>query len=158
MFDLFTKELAVRLLGDTSIVPLSERFMFTLVWNTGSAGGVSLGPLTTQINVIVTILALFLVSSVVRPLALISPSTIKSLALVAGGASGNLASMLAGPPGVADFIGIRLSSETTIVANVADLCLWTGALLLMPAIVMLVRMVRQQHNHDEPQIRNPCMP
>lgn len=146
--DLLTKELAVRVLGPDGLVPLSERFMLMLVWNTGSAGGVSLGPLTTQINVVVTVIALALVSLVVRPLAMVSPSAIRSLALIAGGASGNLLSMVAGPEGVADFIGIRLSAQTTIVANIADFCLWTGAILLMPTVVMLIRLLRQDRSQE----------
>lgn len=49
-----------------------------------------------------------------------------------------------GPPGVADFIGIRLTKDTTIVANVADFALWTGALLLAPVAMTLVRLVREE--------------
>ena len=77
-------------------------------------------------------------------LAAIDRRAIPALGLVTGGAIGNLASMMAGPPGVADFIGIRLSADTTMVANVADFALWSGALLLVPVALKLVRLVRAE--------------
>jgi lipoprotein signal peptidase len=142
--DLCTKEVAVRSLGEHGFVSLTDRFALMLVWNTGSAGGVSIGPFTTELNVLMTLLAMGLVFTVVRPMAAIDPRATLPLALVSGGAAGNLLSMLWGPSGVADFIGIRLTKDTTIVANVADFALWTGALLLAPVVLTLVRMVRAE--------------
>ncbi|BAH40059.1 MAG TPA: hypothetical protein DGD08_12085 [Gemmatimonas aurantiaca] len=142
--DLCTKEAAVRSLGEYGFVSLTDRFALMLVWNTGSAGGISIGPFTTELNVIITLLAMGLVLSVVRPMAAVDPRATLPLALVSGGAAGNLLSMLWGPPGVADFIGIRLTKDTTIVANVADFALWTGALLLAPVAMTLVRLVREE--------------
>ena len=142
--DLGTKELAVRTLGDYGVVQLTDRFSLMLVWNTASAGGVSVGPFTTELNVLITLLAMGLVYTVVRPMAAIDARAIVPLALVSGGAAGNLLSMLWGPAGVADFIGIRLTQHTTIVANVADFALWTGAMLLAPVVMTLVRMVREE--------------
>ncbi len=146
LVDLATKDFAVRFLGPHGIERLSDRFSLMLVWNTGSAGGLSIGPFTTQINVLVTLLALGLVYSVVRPMAVVDARAVLPLGLVSGGALGNLLSMLAGPPGVADFLGIRITRETTIVANVADLSLWSGALLLAPVALTLVRLVRAERH------------
>ncbi len=140
--DLATKEVAEHLLGEHGVVQLSGRLVLTLVWNMGSAGGVSIGPFTSQINIVVTLLALVLVITVVKPLAMVHPLATVSLGLVSGGATGNLLSMLAGPPGVADFIGIAVRPETTVVANVADFSLWTGASMLVPVGATLFRMVR----------------
>lgn len=144
LVDLATKWVAVRSLGEWGLYPLSERFWFTLVWNTGAAGGVSIGPFTWLINVIVTVAALYLVMTVVRPMAAVDPRATISLGLVSGGAFGNLFSIVAGPRGVADFIAIRLTEETTMVANVADLFLWAGALMLVPVGATLVRLVRAE--------------
>jgi hypothetical protein len=66
--------------------------------------------------------------------------------MVAGGAVGNLLSMLFGPEGVADFLAVQLSSETTIVANVADLALWAGAAMLAPVALLLMRMARAERS------------
>lgn len=144
MADLCTKEVAVRALGEYGFVSLTDRFALMLVWNTGSAGGISIGPLTTELNVLITLLAVGLVLTVVRPMTAIDARATLPLALVSGGAAGNLLSMLAGPSGVADFIGIRLTKDTTIVANVADFSLWLGALLLAPVAMTLVRLVREE--------------
>lgn len=142
--DLLTKEVAVRSLGEYGLYTLTERVSLTLVWNTGAAGGMSIGPFTWLINVVVTVLALGLVMSVVRPMAAVDPRSTMALGLVSGGALGNLASIVAGPIGVADFIAIRLTDDLTMVANVADLFLWVGALALAPVGVTLMRMVRAE--------------
>ncbi|MBL0939436.1 MAG: signal peptidase II [Gemmatimonadaceae bacterium] len=144
LIDLATKESAVRLLGTDGYVSLTDRLSLFLVWNTGVTGGVSVGPFTAQLNVIVTVLALWLVITVVRPMASVDPRAASALGLVTGGALGNLASILVGPPGVADFIGIRLSADATMVANVADFALWGGALMLAPVALTLVKLVRDE--------------
>lgn len=142
--DLATKELAVRGLSDHRFIPLTDRLALTLVWNTGAAGGVSFGPLTAPLSVFMTLLAIGLVLSVARSLAAIDSRATTSLALVTGGALGNLASILAGPAGVADFLAVHLWGNVTIVANVADLYLWSGALLLAPVAATLISRVREE--------------
>jgi lipoprotein signal peptidase len=132
VLDLMTKEAAVRLLGNTGFVTITDRLSFTLVWNTGTAGGLMLGPGTWLLNVLMTVLALGLVLSVVRPMAAVDPRA----------TMGNLLSMVAGPHGVADFIGVRLTEDTTMVANVADLFLWSGSLLLVPVGMTLYRLAK----------------
>lgn len=144
LVDLASKEAAVRALGENGLVTLTDRLSLVLVWNTGSAGGVSVGPFTWLINVVVTILAVGLVMSVVRQMSAIDSRATIALALVSGGAFGNLASMLAGPVGVADFIGIKLTEDTTMVANLADFFLWSGALLLVPVAFTLLRLARKE--------------
>ncbi len=144
LVDLATKWVAVRSLGEWGLYTISERFSFTLVWNTGAAGGLSVGPFTWLINVVVTLAALYLVATVVRPMAAVDPRATIALGLVSGGAFGNLFSIVAGPRGVADFIAVRLTEKTTMVANVADLFLWAGALLLIPVGATLVHLVRAE--------------
>lgn len=143
-FDLATKEVAVRALGSTGYVELTDRLALMLVWNTGSVGGSMVGALTWQLSAVMTVLAIGLVMSVVGPMAAFDRRAVPALGLVSGGAIGNLASMMAGPPGVADFIGIRLSCDLTMVANVADFALWGGAALLVPVALTLVRLVRAE--------------
>lgn len=142
--DLATKEVAVRSLGNDGLFMLTERLALTLVWNTGVAGGASLGPFTGVLNVVITVLALGLVVSVVRAMAAVDSRSILALGLVSGGALGNLSSLVAGPRGVADFLAVRLTDDLTIVANVADLFLWTGALALVPVALKLIRLARAE--------------
>lgn len=141
--DLLTKAIAVRSLGETGLVPLTERLSLTLVWNTGAAAGVSIGPYTWLLNVVVTVLALGLVITVVRAMASVDARAVVALGLVSGGALGNLASIVAGPRGVADFFAVRLTDDLTMVANVADLFLWAGALALAPVGATLLHMTRE---------------
>ena len=142
--DLATKAIAASLLGDGSVIGLTKRIGLMLVYNTGVTGGASLGPLTGAVNVITTSVAIAMVVWIVRPLAAVDPRATTALALVSGGALGNLASMLAGPSGVADFLAVRVAGTATIVMNVADLLLWGGALMLVPVVLTLIRAVRAQ--------------
>ena len=66
-----------------------------------------------------------------------------ALGIVTGGAIGNLGSMLAGPAGVADFLALHLS-DRSIIFNVADIALWTGASMLIPVVILLVRAIRAE--------------
>ncbi|MCA0374050.1 MAG: signal peptidase II [Gemmatimonadetes bacterium] len=135
--DLLTKELAERMLADHSVA-LGKHMALMLVWNLGAAGGVQLGPFTATLNVLVTVLAIGMVMVVVRPIAAIDRRAPLPLGLVTGGALGNLLSIVVGPEGVADFLAVPVSADTTIVVNVADLLLWSGSLLLVPVVVRLL--------------------
>jgi len=146
--DLLTKWIAVASLGQGSTVELMDRLSLMLVFNTGSAGGVMVGPYTWQLNVLVTLAALVLITVVAPSLIAVDRNARVSLGLVAGGALGNLASMLFGPAGVADFLALRLAGDTIIVMNVADLELWAGALLLLPVVLTLVRAIRAERAAD----------
>ena len=113
--DLLTKALATSVLGEGQVVAFTSRLGLMLVYNTGVTGGASLGPLTGLLNMLTTC-----------------------------GAIGNLASMLAGPEGVADFLAVRVARSATVVMNVADLLLWGGAFMLAPVVLTLLRAVRKQ--------------
>lgn len=142
--DWLTKFIVVSLYGEGGGVSLWDRFSVLVTYNLGSAGGVMVGPFTWHLNVLVTALALAMISSIVRQLTMVDQNAAKALGLVAGGAMGNMASMLFGPEGVADFFAIRLSADTTIVMNIADASLWIGALLLIPVVVRLVQAIRAE--------------
>ena len=142
--DLLTKAVATSLLGDGRVVSLTPRTALMLVYNTGAAGSVSLGAYTGALNVLATSVAIAMVLWIVRPLAAVDPRAVLALSLVTGGAFGNLASLLTGPAGVADFLAVQLGESTTVVMNAADLLLWSGALLLAPVVLRLVRAVRAE--------------
>ncbi|MEN9818368.1 MAG: hypothetical protein RLZ32_2248 [Gemmatimonadota bacterium] len=141
--DLATKQAATLLLvGPTSVVHVAERLSLLLVYNMGNAGGGSVGPYTWHVNVAITVLALALMAAVVTHLAAVDRRATWALGTVGGGALGNLASLLFGPPGVADFLGIHLPGGAMMVANVADLALWMGAAALLPVVWSIVRVLR----------------
>jgi signal peptidase II len=123
-------------------VDLGGRLSLMLVFNTGSAGGLMVGPYTGLLNVFVTLAAIVLIATVAKSLIAVDRRASLALGLVTGGAIGNLASMLVGPAGVADFIALRLSADQVVVLNVADLFLWFGAVALAPVVVTLLRAIR----------------
>lgn len=139
--DVGLKAVATYFLADGSIVPLTDRLALMLVYNTGGAGGVMIGPYTGVVNMLVTVAAIAMVLRIVTPLAEFDGRSSLALALVTGGALGNLASMLAGPKGVADFLAISVSEYSSIVINGADVLLWSGALLLIPVVAKLIAAV-----------------
>ncbi len=142
LLDWVTKALAVTFLTNHTQV-VTDRLALMIVFNTGGAGGMSWGPHTWLINVCVTAVAVLMISLVVTPLARVDRRALLALGLVAGGATGNLVSMVLGPEGVADFLAIRFS-DSAVVANLADLALWSGALLLIPVVRSLLMAIRAE--------------
>lgn len=144
MLDASSKLLAVKALAGSSF-PFGERFALMLVYNEGAVGGFSWGPYTWLINVCLTSVAVTMISFIVVHLAKIDRRASLSLGLVAGGAVGNLASMLQGGNGVPDFLALRFS-ESAVVCNVADLALWSGAILLVPVVSTLLQAIRVERD------------
>lgn len=142
MADLVTKQWAVTSLADRA-VPLVDWFSLFLVFNTGAAGGVSLGPYTWLINLAGTAATVAMVVAVVLPLARVDARAAAAMGMVAGGALGNLASLLGEARGVPDFLALRLT-DAYVVFNVADVGLWAGASLLIPVTMGLVRTIRAE--------------
>lgn len=149
--DLGTKYWAVSSLGERTIV-LSDWFSMMLVFNTGVAGGASIGPHTWLINVIGTLATVLLVISVVLPLARVDGRAAIAMGLIAGGASGNLASIIGEPRGVPDFLAQQVG-DSIIVYNVADVALWIGAAILIPITVGLVTVIKKDRQMNSQGIR-----
>jgi signal peptidase II len=144
IMDGLSKFLVVRAFGVGGGFTLSERLSIFVTFNQGSAGGIMVGPYTWHLNVLLTALALVLITGIVRQLAAVDARAAVALGLVAGGAIGNMCSMIWGPPGVADFFAIQLTPDSTMIMNVADLALWSGALMLLPVVGRLVKAIRAE--------------
>lgn len=128
---------ATKRLAETHLLPvhsprevLGDVVRFTLAYNPGAAFGMSVGPasrwLFTAVAVGMTALFLhwyFRADEGDRGFA-------TALALVAGGAIGNLLDRLRSPRGVVDFIDIGLGDVRFWTFNVADMALTVGAILL----------------------------
>ncbi len=142
MADLITKQWAVTSLADRAI-PLVDWFSLFLVFNTGAAGGVSLGPYTWLINLVGTAATVAMVVAVVLPLAKVDARASAAMGMVAGGALGNLASLLGEARGVPDFLALRIS-DAYVIFNIADVGLWAGAAVLVPVTLGLVRIIRAE--------------
>jgi len=103
---------------------------FTLVHNPGAAFGLNLGSYSRWIFMILTIVALVILGrlySATRPGDVVRAL---ALALVCGGAIGNLIDRVKSPYGVVDFIDIGLGDSRWPTFNIADMAVSLGAFLL----------------------------
>jgi signal peptidase II len=140
--DLATKAWAVHALAGRH-VHVAPGFSLRLVYNTASAGGVWIGEYTLAINALATLLAVLLTGVAVLPLARVDRLAPITLGLIAGGATGNLASLLGGPAGVADFLAFGYDGGAVIL-NMADVAVVAGLGLLLRSIARLGGAIRQQ--------------
>lgn len=131
--DCATKELAVDKLSPAHIPHpiVGDVVRFTLGYNPNAAMGLSLGE-HSRIGFAV-IAALMLVALVFyrRRISAQNPITTFALALIGGGATGNLIDRLRSARGVVDFIDVGLGNARFWTFNLADAGVFCGTVLLM---------------------------
>ncbi len=134
--DAFTKIMAVDRLMPSRLprTVLGETLRLTLVFNPGAAFGLHLGPWSRWIFTALTIGALVLLWELYRTTRAGDTVRTLALALVCGGALGNLIDRLKSGRGVVDFIDVGVGSMRWPTFNVADMAVSCGAVLL--AIVL----------------------
>ncbi|OYV73623.1 MAG: signal peptidase II, partial [Gemmatimonadetes bacterium 21-71-4] len=109
---------------------LGNAVRLTLVYNPGAAFGISFGVYSRWIFMGLTMVALLILA---RLYAQTRPGHVArtlALALVCGGALGNLVDRLRSGLGVVDFIDVGLRTARWPTFNVADMAVTVGALLL----------------------------
>jgi signal peptidase II len=102
----------------------------TLVYNRGAAFGLHVGPWSRWIFLALTIGALVILWQLYRQSPASDVPRILAIALVSGGAIGNLVDRVRGPQGVVDFLDIGFGDMRWPTFNVADMAVSTGAILL----------------------------
>ena len=131
--DIATKAIAVRAL-DVVRVPhdlIGQVVRFTLVYNPGAAFGLHVGEYSRWVFTVLTIGALLILGRLYITAPEGDRSRIAALALVCGGAIGNLIDRLRpGSRGVVDFIDIGFGDARWPTFNVADIAVSLGAFLL----------------------------
>lgn len=132
LVDAATKWLAV-----SNLIPqrmpheiLGDWIRFTLVRNPGAAFGLHVGPYSRWIFMVLTILALFILGRLYQATRSGEVMRVLSLALVCGGAVGNLVDRIRSDLGVVDFIDIGLGDARWPTFNIADMAVSIGAFLL----------------------------
>ena len=128
--DLAAKAVAARLWAAESF-RLTSFLSLSLVQNHDGAFGWSAGAYTWQLNLALTLAAVAFVIPVTRELSRIDPEAPVALGLILGGALGNLASLIAPPAGVGDFIALQVNPGHSVVLNVADLAAYAGLALIL---------------------------
>ena len=103
---------------------------FTLVYNPGAAFGLHVGQHSRYIFMVLTIVALFILGRLYHATRAGDAVRTFSLALVCGGALGNLIDRIVSQQGVIDFIDIGMGDSRWPTFNVADMAVSIGAFLL----------------------------
>jgi len=129
--DLITKSWALEALATERREILGGLVPLTLAFNKGAAFGIRLGEDSRWFFVPVTIVALGLLTVLLRQAAEKDFLRIVSISLVVSGAVGNLYDRVRWDRGVVDFIGpIDLGPWNFPIFNVADMAITCGAVLL----------------------------
>jgi signal peptidase II len=103
---------------------------FTLVYNPGAAFGLHVGQYSRWIFMVLTLVALVILARLYRGTRGGDITRTIALALVCGGAVGNLIDRIRSGAGVIDFIDVGLGDSRWPTFNVADVAVSTGAFLL----------------------------
>ena len=131
--DCATKELAVEKLSPAHIPHpiVGDVVRFTLAYNPRAAMGLSLGEHSRILFAVIA--ALMLVALVVyrRRIASQNGVTTIALALIGGGAAGNLLDRIRSSRGVVDFIDVGLGNARFWTFNLADAAVFCGTILLL---------------------------
>jgi signal peptidase II len=103
---------------------------FTLVYNPGAAFGLHVGEYSRWIFMVLTMIALAILGRLYLSTRGGDVMRTLSLALVCGGAVGNLIDRIRAERGVVDFIDIGLGDSRWPTFNIADMAVSLGAFLL----------------------------
>lgn len=132
VLDIVTKAIAVR-----SLVPqrvphevFGEAVRLTLVYNPGAAFGLNLGSQSRWIFTALTLVALVILWRLYRFTQRGDWLRVLALALVCGGAIGNLLDRLRSDLGVVDFLDVGMGTARWPTFNVADMAVSVGAIML----------------------------
>jgi signal peptidase II len=109
---------------------IGDWLRLTLVYNTGAAFGISLGPYSRWLFLALAIVALVILGRLYRQTPDHDRFRIASIGLVCAGAIGNVIDRIRHPMGVVDFIDIGIGMQRWPTFNVADMAVSIGAFML----------------------------
>lgn len=147
--DLVTKLIAEAQL--TRRMPLSvigEWVQLRLVYNQGAAFGIHVGEHSRWVFLVLALIALAVLGSMVRTARPGDRFRLLALALVCGGATGNLIDRLRSPMGVVDFVDVGVGAWRWPTFNVADSAITIGAIAL--AVSLWLEGRAQQQPREAP--------
>jgi len=109
---------------------IGEYVRLTYIYNPGAAFGIEIGPYSRQIFLVLSIVAL----TALFGMYWFTPPTdrvrLSAIALICGGAIGNLIDRIRSSRGVVDFIDVGVGTVRWPVFNVADMAVTIGAIIL----------------------------
>ena len=113
---------------------VSDLVRVTLTYNQGAAFSTQFGPYQRWVLIALAVAMLGAFALWYRPAARAGHVANAGLALVVGGAAGNLLDRLLSDRGVVDFLDVGVGTTRFFVCNVADAGLSVGAVLLLLAM------------------------
>jgi signal peptidase II len=129
--DRVTKVLVERHLHLHQVVEvIGEYVRLTYIFNPGAAFGIHLGPYSREIFLFLTILALVGMLWLYWFTPLHDRVRLLAIALICGGAVGNMLDRIKSASGVVDFLDVGVGTLRWPVFNVADMAVTTGAVIL----------------------------
>ena len=131
--DCATKELAVDKLSPAHIPHpiVGDVVRFTLAYNPHAAMGLSLGEHSRILFAVIAVLMLVGLVVYHRRISAQNGVTTLALALIGGGAGGNLLDRVRSSRGVVDFIDVGIGTARFWTFNVADAAVFCGTILLL---------------------------
>lgn len=131
VFDVSTKLLVQQhmyLYQQVDIV--GEYLRLTYIYNPGAAFGISVGPHSRQIFLVLSVVALGALVGMYWYTPLSDRVRLVAIALICGGAIGNLIDRVRSEAGVVDFLDVGVGDIRWPVFNIADIAVTTGAIIL----------------------------
>ena len=130
--DALTKAMAVASLAPMrdELTVVGDWVRWRLVYNPGAAFGLHAGAYSRALFTVLTLVALGILGRVYRSTRPGDGARLLAVALVTGGALGNLADRIRSARGVVDFIDVGVGDLRWPTFNVADIAVSVGALLL----------------------------
>jgi signal peptidase II len=130
VLDLVTKRMAVATLAHAPVPILGDWLTLRLVYNPGAAFGIHVGQYSRWVFMVLALVALLVLGSMVRVTGSHQWVRLTALALVCGGAVGNLLDRVRSSRGVVDFIDVWVGAFHWPTFNVADMAVTCGAITL----------------------------
>ncbi len=132
LIDVATKRFAVSELSPPYVPHdiIGDFLRFTLAFNAGGAMSLSLGPSSRWWFTLLSIATLFVLGYMYRQTSPDNRLQIASIALICGGAVGNLIDRLRSSRGVVDFIDIGIGTHRFWTFNIADMGVTIGTATL----------------------------
>jgi signal peptidase II len=132
VLDVVTKAIAEASLAPRGVPHevIGDWLRLTLVYNTGAAFGISLGPYSRWLFLSLAIVALVILGRLYRQTPDHDRFRIASIGLVCAGAIGNVIDRIRHPMGVVDFIDMGVGVHRWPTFNVADMAVSVGAFML----------------------------
>ncbi len=144
-------DVATKRFAATALAPYVPRNIvddvvrFTLAFNSGGAMSLSLGPSSRWWFTLLSLATLVVLAYMYRQSSPGDKIQIASLALICGGAVGNLIDRIRSPRGVVDFIDIGIGTHRFWTFNIADMAVTIGTATLTWVLCTRGTMERRPH-------------